>query len=262
MTMPIALLPMYDWPEVRAETDMLWREIRDACRRRNLEAPDRLTRLDDPAGDQRHKDWILKCWLDPDLLVAQTCGLPYSRYLRGKVQIIGSPVYAIDGCESGDYYSLVIAARDGEIVSVDDISEAHRFGYNNPVSQSGFRAMVQALNGVERMSAWIEDGIETGSHRQSIQAVAEGRADFAAIDAISWLLAMRHEPLAARVAPVGVTPATPGLPMISSAGFDSDLMRDAIEEAIGSLSTQTAHALGMIGFRRRDECEYACFADA
>ena len=37
----IAALPMYDWPEVRGETDALWVKIRDALQARGIAAPDR-----------------------------------------------------------------------------------------------------------------------------------------------------------------------------------------------------------------------------
>ncbi|MGN6537639.1 MAG: phosphate ABC transporter substrate-binding protein, partial [Mesorhizobium sp.] len=36
----IAALPMYDWPEVRAEVDAQWARLRDALRRRGVDAPD------------------------------------------------------------------------------------------------------------------------------------------------------------------------------------------------------------------------------
>ena len=37
--MSVAALPMYDWPEVRAETDALWAAIGDGLRNAGLDAP-------------------------------------------------------------------------------------------------------------------------------------------------------------------------------------------------------------------------------
>ncbi len=60
--------------------------------------------------------------------------------------------------------------------------------------------------------------IATGSHRASIRAVAEERADVAAIDAVCWALALRHEPQAtAALQIVATTPLRPGLPLITAA---------------------------------------------
>ena len=40
----IACLPMYDWPEARAETDAYWVALRDAFRAAGIKAPQRLVR--------------------------------------------------------------------------------------------------------------------------------------------------------------------------------------------------------------------------
>jgi len=247
---PLAVLPMYDWPEVADETDRLWNALRDACRRRRLPAPERLSR----GGD------ALQSWLNPGLIVGQTCGLPYMRQLRGRVQMLGSPVYAVHGCAEGDYCSFVIAAKDGPLGSLEAIAEGHRFAFNGVGSQSGFRAMQQCLRGAGRCDAWLEAGLETGSHRGSIRAVAEGRADFAAIDAVSWHLACRHEPAAGAVVRIGATPATPGLPMITGLGHDAEILREAVEEAIAGLGAGTADALRLRGFRRRSDADYGVYA--
>ena len=40
-----------------------------------------------------------EAWLRPDLMFAQTCGYPYVRHLRGKVQLVATPVYDLPGCD-------------------------------------------------------------------------------------------------------------------------------------------------------------------
>ena len=56
----------------------------------------------------------------------------------------------------------------------------------------------------------------TGSHRASIAAVAEGKADVCAVDCRSWKIAQRYEPASAAVRVVGWTGLRKGLPMIAS----------------------------------------------
>lgn len=258
---PLAVLSMYDWPEVRLATDALWIELREACRRRGLPAPDTLARKTPEAADQADDDWALKRWLNPDLLLAQTCGLPFARFLKGKVRLLGSPAYAIEDCDAGDYYSVVIAGRSNGLKCLDDIDQRHRFAFNNCVSQSGFRAMQKTLENQGRSSNWLRDGVESGSHRQSVGLVADGAADFAVIDAVSWLLATRHEAKASAVMKIGTTMMTPGLPMICSMGQDPDLVGGAIEEAVSLLASSPANALGLTGFRKRPESDYAQFSE-
>jgi hypothetical protein len=48
----IAALPMYDWPERRAEVDAEWVAIRDLLRAAGVEAPEVLTR-----GREEHDVW-------------------------------------------------------------------------------------------------------------------------------------------------------------------------------------------------------------
>ena len=63
----------------------------------------------------------------------------------------------------------------------------------------------------------------TGGHRASIRAVAEGRADVAAIDCRSWQLARRFEPAARELHAVGWTRRSKGLPFICARRFDRHL---------------------------------------
>ncbi len=63
----IAALPMYDRPELTGATDRYWALIRDGLRARGVDAPDTLWRGEDD---------LMALWLAPDLVLAQTGGLP------------------------------------------------------------------------------------------------------------------------------------------------------------------------------------------
>lgn len=247
-----ALLPMYDWPEVSWATDALWQAIRTACRQIGLNPPQTLTRH---AG-------LLDQWLDPHLFLAQTCGLPFARHLRCRVRLLGSPAYALEGCEPGDYYSVVVVRQTDLLAGPDDIGPTHRFAYNGIDSQSGFRAMQSLLRAGGQSADWLASGRRTGSHRASIRAVADGVADFAAIDAISWLLAGRHEPASRNLRVLTRTASTPGLPFITSLDRDGAPLATAIKNAIETLEPRVREALGICGFRQRVEADYDCMDEA
>ena len=110
----IAALPMYDWPEVRGETDALWAEIRDALRARGIAAPECLTRRngDMPDVDLPPDEFDLPAlWRHPNLLVAMTCWGPMELGLRDHVRVVGQSDYAgVAGCE-GEYYRSAIVMR-------------------------------------------------------------------------------------------------------------------------------------------------------
>ncbi|TGV62387.1 phosphate ABC transporter substrate-binding protein, partial [Mesorhizobium sp. M2D.F.Ca.ET.160.01.1.1] len=71
-------------------------------------------------------------------------------------------------------------------------------------------------------------------HRASIVAITEDRADVAAIDCESWVLAQRFEPAARKVAVVGWTGRRKGLPFITARNTPERIVT-ALREAIAAL---------------------------
>ncbi len=82
-----------------------------------------------------------------------------------------------------------------------------------------------------KVSAIFSGRIETGGHRASIVAVAEGRADICAIDCRSWQLAQQHEPRAADLQVVGWTARRKGLPLITSTHTPPEIVGEAAGNA-------------------------------
>jgi ABC-type phosphate/phosphonate transport system substrate-binding protein len=82
---------------------------------------------------------------------------------------------------------------------------------------SGILAITRDLDALgEPLDHTFSELIETGAHRASIAAVAEGRADVCTIDCRSWALAKRFEPAAQQVEIVGWTAMRKGLPYIAA----------------------------------------------
>jgi ABC-type phosphate/phosphonate transport system substrate-binding protein len=231
---------MYDWPEVRWAHDALWAAIAKRLAGLGVNAPATLDRYR-PADD---------VWLDPGLVLSQTCGWPYSTRLREKVRIVGTPVYDAEGCNGPLYSSIVVTRRHERAKNLAALRN-RRFAVNTSDSLSGYIALAAAMReaGVDPANAvWVG----TGSHRASVRAVADGRADVAAIDAICWALAKQFEPEAVRRLRIfGRTPLRPGLPLIT-AGNRSDgelaILQGALQDALASEETREArHALSLSG---------------
>ncbi len=241
----IASLPMYDWPEVQAETDTLWDSLRDHLADIGVDAPLALTRDEDP--------WAH--WLDPSLALSQTCGLPFSAKLAGHAVLLGAPDYDLPDCPKGTYRSVVIARSEG--AEVMDLKGA-KFVYNMRESQSGWAALDKVL-GIEDHFGEL---VKSGAHRSSVVAVAGGAADCAAIDAVSWAMAQRVEPAAAKVHVIAVTPPTPGLPYITGQANASKVkaMAGAVSLAIAALPEGTRSALHLRGFKEWADEDYAPLA--
>jgi ABC-type phosphate/phosphonate transport system substrate-binding protein len=246
--MTIAALPMYDWPEARAETDAEWQGLRQRLRKAGIDAPEKIVRCNaelpavpggiqdcdgraigpDPATLLPDELDFPTLWKHPDLLLAQTCWGPMEEGLEKQVLVVGQPSY--DGIEGGqsELYSSAILMRRGEVAEGTqpptdgrallplDLIRNKCFAYNSLDSMSGIIALSRDLEAAGESLKIFSECIETAAHRASIVAVAEGRADVCAVDCRSWHLARRHEPRARDVVVVGWTERRMGLPYITS----------------------------------------------
>ena len=238
----IASLPMYDMPPVMAANDRLWAAIRDGMRALGMDAPDALLRSpDDPFGQ----------WLAPDLILSQTCGMPYRTQLHDKVTLIGTPDFGVEGAPAGYYRSVFVAHRDDARTRLDQYDGAN-LAYNATISQSGWAAPLQHM--AER-GLHLRAHLQTGGHRLSLEAVAAGRAEIAGLDIVSWDVLQSFHPDAAQVKVVAMTDPTPGLPYIAAKGVDGAAMFDIITAAIAGLSADDRAATrlkGIVAIPARD----------
>lgn len=234
----IASLPMYDRPETAAANDRFWKGVRAHLGY----GPDRLCR----AGD------VWDHWQSPGLILSQTCGYPYRARLHGTVTIVGTPVLDLPDCPPGHYYSVLVARAEDPRETPRDFAEA-RFAYNEALSQSGWAApqTYAAAHGFT-----FSNPVQSGAHRESARAVAENRADIAALDALSWKMMQRHDPFAATLRVLARTEPTPALPYITALGCDPAPVFAALQSAISGLSQDDRATLGIIGLIRIDPETY------
>jgi len=222
----IASLPMYDRPETARSLDRFWQLIRAELGY----GPQSLDRRM-PISD---------VWASSDLLLSQTCGLPYRAGLKDDVQLVGTLDYGLEGAAPGHYFSFFVThASDGR--SIDDFN-AGRLAFNDAHSQSGWAAPIHHAK-----AAGFSYGsyYESGSHINSARAVLDNFADIAAIDAQSWRLICRHDAFAERLQVIGRTDPTPALPLITGSKTDFKALQQAIHAAIEALAPADRTALDL-----------------
>jgi ABC-type phosphate/phosphonate transport system substrate-binding protein len=240
---------MYDWPEVAAATDRLWATIRAALAAEGVPAPERLSRgLDLMAG-----------WTDPGLVLGQTCGLPLVRELAGRVTLIGAADYGVPGCPPGWYRSAVVVRGDDPRADLAAYRGA-RLAVNGRDSQSGWGAILHHVAPLGSGRFFSEIRI-TGAHATSVKSLAEGSADIAAIDVVSWRLARRFRPESGRLRVLMLTEPTPGLPLIAALGTDPAQHRRALAAALAGLDRATREALEIGGFVPLEPADYAVIGE-
>jgi ABC-type phosphate/phosphonate transport system substrate-binding protein len=227
----IASLSMYDWPQVRAANDRLWALVAGALKDEGIAAPSELTR----------DDSLWEVWQSPELLLGQTCGMPYRTRLHGTVELVATPDYGLPDAPPGHYYSVFVTRKDEPGEAADFIDRT--LAFNGQDSQSGWAA---PQNQMAKQGLRFTHTRHTGAHRDSAKAVAAGKADVAAIDAISWrLVEAHHQDLAAKLRVIGHTDPTPGLPLITAKGRDAAPLARAFAAAIAGLTPADRAALGL-----------------
>lgn len=217
--MNYASLPMYDLPELTGATDAWWTGLAEHMRREGI--------IDVPETRVKPKE-LEAHWCQRNLLLSQTCGYPLTHQLRGKVQLLGLPVYACTGCDpDGFYSSVIVVSASSNVYSLADCRSA-RAVYNTDDSMSGLLALRlvaerEASKIVSSGSPFFSSLVRTGGHHRSLVAVAQGEADVACIDAVSFALLKKIDPqLVAAVRVMGHSPRVPGLPYITSLARTAD----------------------------------------
>ena len=239
----IAALGMYDRAEAQASNDRLWGLIRDGMRAMGLAAPDGLTR-----GEAAY--W--QAWTAPDLVLSQTCGFPFRSRLHGKVTLIGTPDYGVTGCPPGHYCSVLVARASDPRRTLAAFDGA-ALAFNEKLSQSGWAA---PQNHACAFGLVLLPRLKTGGHQLSARAVAEGRADLAAIDAVTWDMITQWDAIAGALKVVDRTAPTPGLPYIAALGRDGGLMFDIVATAIAALPRADRAILRLRGLVRIEPAAY------
>lgn len=199
---------MYDWPEVQTHNDQFWNTLRQALQDYGFDGlPSTLTR---PHSTQ--------CWTSQNIGLSQTCGYPLKHDLGHAVELLGTPTYDCHYCNDGYYASVILTRKEDKRSRIAEFQQA-KPAVNGLNSQSGYNALVSLVHNMKSPDnqQYFAAPLISGSHRQSILAVAEHRAELCAVDPVSWKLAQLFENSSSELCVLCHTSYTPALPLISSA---------------------------------------------
>jgi ABC-type phosphate/phosphonate transport system substrate-binding protein len=253
----VAALPMYNVTPALAGD---WRTLLERVRRHMqpwLDARGDTLELVDPETS------LTEFWLRDDVLLSQTCGYPLVHALDRRVQLVTTPVFAVDGCAGGDYRSVLVARKASGVASLA-ACRGLRVAYNSDDSNSGMNLLRHAVAPLADERPFFASVLETGGHLASLQALLDDRADVAAIDCVTFSFMLDHLPELGRGAvEIGITAASPGLPLIASKQVPPDGI-DALRFALGQAVAHDqalAKQLKLGGFVQRPLDDYASILD-
>lgn len=235
----IATLPMYDYPEVRAATDAWWKGI---ARHAGVDLP--LSRPDD----------FMAPWSRDDLVFSQTCGYPFTHHFKGQLSLIGTPHFAVPGCEGFRYSSFVFAREEREVGGYHGTTAA----VNTPDSMSGMLALKAFFVAHARDGRFFGNAVLSGGHLNSLAMLQRGEADVCAIDAICVAHARRHRPeLLHGLHELGRAPLVPGLPYVTRDKDVARWQRAVVAAAVDPVLAEVRATLMIGGFTVTTAEDYA-----
>lgn len=190
---------------------------------------------------------------------ALICGLAYS-LVHDAAPKDFAPVAAplIEDERTGSrpvYFSEIVVSGDSDARDLEALSGA-RLAYNETISFSGYRALEHGLTA--RGLSWnlFGERTRTGSHRASLDRIAKGESDVAAIDSQVLALARRRNPSLARrirvLASLGPYPSPPLA--VNSRALDAPPER--ILALLQRLPATVLHEAGIRGWQPVDDAYY------
>jgi ABC-type phosphate/phosphonate transport system substrate-binding protein len=227
-----AELPWYDFAELRAATDALWQGIARHLRRHGVDdVPDRLCRDGEPATR----------WRNGRLLLSQACGYDVLHDFADDLVPIATPCYTAPGCDGPRYRSHVLVRSDGPLHGLAGL-RGTCVAVNEASSHSGCNALRTMVAPLARNGTFFGEVLQTGSHVQSLQALASGRVDVVCLDVVVAALLEQVRPAAvASLRVVATSASAPAPPYVTSVHTPAPLRR-ALQEALVAMIADPALA--------------------
>ncbi|KAB0637243.1 phosphate/phosphite/phosphonate ABC transporter substrate-binding protein [Burkholderia latens] len=249
MSQWIAALPMYNvTPRHAALWRALLRDALDAFARTG--GPGGVALLDEPFGD------LHALWRRNDLLLSQTCGYPYRMLgLRDVVHLIATPAFDAPGCDGARYSSVLVVSARVHAGGATTLAACRglRAAFNGADSHSGMNAFRHAVAPHAHDGRFFGSAESFGSHLNVLRALADGAADCAAIDCVTFAYVRDALPeLLNEIRIIGMTASAPGLPLIASKTLEGrrvEALQDALDHAIAA-DAERAAELRLKGFER------------
>jgi len=245
-------LPMYDFPEVQDSTQKLLVALVGA-----LESCNEKAHVLTPDSSVHAE--LMNMWRSADMVMSQSCGLPFIEELHQFVNVIGTPLWTDVSDERGRYQTVIVSR---EALGISSIAEVRgmRPVVSNTQSLSGWCSLGVALSEVTTDPTFVQPITQSGGHAASLQMLQDGEADIASIDSATFRLLSRHRPaLVNNLRVIGYGPLVPATPIIVSKSSlaDTDEVYRVVSEVFGRSDLQAALGnIGINGFVRLANSDY------
>jgi len=243
---------MYDFPEVQDSTEKLLAALVEA-----LESCNETAHVQTPDSSVHAE--LMKMWRSNDMVLSQSCGLPFMEELHQFVNVIGTPTWTDVSDEHGRYQTVIVVRESLDVSSVAELGGL-RPVVSNTQSLSGWCSLGVAIAEVTNDSSFVRPFVQSGGHARSLQMLQDNNADFASIDAATFRLLKRHRPkLTNGLRLIGRGPVVPATPLHVSKTRAASLsdVSNAVSGVLDRPDLQSALAdIGISGFVRLANSDY------
>jgi ABC-type phosphate/phosphonate transport system substrate-binding protein len=189
---------------------------------------------------------------EPGLWFGHTCGYPLVSHLQDDFSPFCVPLFEVQGTDGRRYSSRIIVGAESGIQSLVEC-RGHVAAMNNSDSNSGMNVLRHAVAGIHDGGAFFSRVVTSGGHLHSLEAVASGAADVAAIDCVSYQLIADWQPdLVARVRVIDDSVKTCGLPLVmplaAIAESDTGTIVDRLNQALAACEDAVRSTLHLTEF--------------
>ena len=159
---PTASLPMYNLPEMRAVNARFWEALRGLLVEAGLRDILQSLTFDRLPVPER---------IGSEVLFSQTCGYPLETIFLGQAVRLGTPCYAVPGCDGPTHCGLFIVPARSAARELRDL-RGGVFLFNSRHSNSGMNLPRRALADIADGRPFFAKVIETGSHPGNLDRIA------------------------------------------------------------------------------------------
>ena len=204
-----------------------------------------------------------KSYQHPGLLIGHTCGYPYLCKWQPTHELVCVPQFNIPGCHGLRYCSWFVTAAENASTNLDDF-QGKVVAINGHNSNSGMNVLRYAFSRLYKNKPLFKDVLITGTHLETMRAIASNSAALGAIDAVSYHHIVEAFPeLMQQTKIIGQSVMTAGLPFIAHRNLNIDRreVTDALNQSLSTLSPQFSKTLRIDKFSLVKDTDYQLITD-
>ena len=196
--------------------------------------------------------------------LGQLCGVNFARTSEGKLSYLANYILDDETVSAGMYNSVILTRQPKSLAEILAAPQLLSAAISEPDSFSG-RFALYSIFSPDFTPPHFTAEIHTGTHLDTVRAIASGKAEIGAVDCLSWHIIKRAYPdMVSAIHIAGRSAALPGPPLVCSASIRPNIKTHLIEAMLAAFEedyiSEQMQAIGITGITRLDENVFTAYA--